>query len=109
MIFRQLIDPESKTMTYVIGDPWSRDAVIIDPVRELIARDLQTLDELGLKLVYAIDTHVHADHVTGAGALRARTGCKVSLHFNFHARASGATAYLSCSVLPTEDLCSGCA
>ena len=77
MIFRQLIDPESKTMTYVIGDPWSRDAVIIDPVRELIARDLQTLDELGLKLVYAIDTHVHADHVTGAGALRARTGCKV--------------------------------
>ncbi len=77
MIFRQLIDPDTKTLTYVIGDPWSRQAVVIDPVRELIARDLQVIDELGLKLHYAIDTHVHADHITGAGGLRARTGCKV--------------------------------
>jgi sulfur dioxygenase len=77
VIFRQLIDLDTKTLTYLIGDPWSRKAVLIDPVRDQVARDVQLLDELGLELTYALDTHVHADHVTGAGALRAKTGCKV--------------------------------
>ena len=76
MIFRQLYDNESSTYTYILADEATREAVLIDPVRELIERDLQLLEELGLKLVYALDTHVHADHVTGAGMLRERTGCK---------------------------------
>jgi len=77
VIFRQLIDADTKTQTYLIGDPWSREAVIIDAVRENVERDLAFIDELGLKLVYALETHVHADHITGAGLLRHRTGCAV--------------------------------
>jgi sulfur dioxygenase len=79
MIFRQLLDRESCTWTYLVGDEWSREAVLIDPVQELLDRDLGVLDELGLKLVYVLETHVHADHVTAAGLLRARTGAKVGV------------------------------
>jgi glyoxylase-like metal-dependent hydrolase (beta-lactamase superfamily II)/rhodanese-related sulfurtransferase len=76
MIFRQLLDNESKTYTYLLGDPWSREAAIIDPVLEQFERDTQIIEELGLKLVYSLETHCHADHVTGGGLLRARHGCK---------------------------------
>ena len=76
MIFRQLFDAESSTYTYVLGDEKTREAVIIDPVIEHVARDLKLLAELDLKLVYALDTHVHADHVTALSTLRDRTGCK---------------------------------
>ncbi len=76
MIFRQLFDPETSTYTYLLGDPRTREAALIDPVRRLVDRDLQLLSELRLNLVYAIDTHVHADHITGASVLRRRTGCK---------------------------------
>lgn len=79
MIFRQLIDAESQTLTYLLGDPWSREAVIIDPVRENITRDLAFLEQLGLKLIYTLETHVHADHVTAGALLRQATGCKVVL------------------------------
>lgn len=79
MIFRQLIDADSQTLTYILGDPWSREAVIIDPVRENIERDLGFLEQLGLSLVYTLETHVHADHVTGGALLRQATGCKVIL------------------------------
>ncbi len=79
MIFRQLIDAESQTYTYLLGDPWSHEAVIIDPVRENIERDLSFLEQLGLKLIYTLETHVHADHVTGGALLRQATGCKVIL------------------------------
>ncbi len=85
MIFRLLRDLESSTHTYLLGDPWSREAVLIDPVRSQIDRDLGFVHELGLKLVFALDTHVHADHVTASGLLRARTGCEVVI-----ARAAGA-------------------
>jgi len=85
IIFRQLQDLESSTFTYLIGDPWSREGIVIDPVAEQIERDLAFIDELGLRLVYALDTHVHADHVTATGRLRARTGCEVVI-----SRASGA-------------------
>lgn len=74
MIFRQLFDAESSTYTYLLADPTSHEALLIDPVREQVERDLSLLSELGLRLVYVLDTHVHADHVTAAGTLRERLG-----------------------------------
>ncbi len=74
MLFRQLFDSESFTYTYLLADESSGDAALIDPVREQIERDLRVLRELGLTLRYALDTHVHADHITAAGDLRERTG-----------------------------------
>lgn len=79
MLFRQLYDAESSTYTYLLADPTTRDAVIIDPVVEQVDRDATLISELGLKLRYALDTHVHADHVTGAGLLRERLGCQTVL------------------------------
>ena len=76
-IFRQLIDADSKTLTYLLADPWSREAVLIDPVVENIERDLSILRELGLTLVYSLETHIHADHVTAGAALREATHCKL--------------------------------
>ncbi len=76
MIFRQLFDAESSTFTYLVADPVTREALLIDAVREQVDRDLKLIDELGLRLVYVLDTHVHADHVTAAGELRARVGAK---------------------------------
>lgn len=75
MLFRQLFDPETSTYTYILADEATREAVIIDSVIEQVERDLKQLNELGLTLKAALDTHVHADHVTGAGTLRERTGC----------------------------------
>jgi sulfur dioxygenase len=76
MIFRQLFDSESCTYTYLLADEDTREAVLIDAVREQMQRDLTVLRELDLKLVYVLDTHVHADHITAAGALRAQTGAR---------------------------------
>lgn len=76
-IVRQLFDHESWTFTYLLADPASGDAVMIDPVLEQHARDTSLLRELGVRLVYTMETHVHADHVTGAALLRAHTGCEV--------------------------------
>ena len=74
MIFRQLFDRVTCTYTYLLGDEASGEAVLIDPVREHVERDLQVLAELGLRLVMTLETHVHADHVTASGLLRARAG-----------------------------------
>ena len=74
MIFRQLFDHDTWTYTYLLADPESREAALIDPVRERVERDVALLEELGLELRYALDTHLHADHVTGAGLLRERLG-----------------------------------
>lgn len=74
MLLRQLFDPETSTYTYLIADDATREAAIIDPVREHIERDLQLLRELGLTLRYVLETHVHADHVTSAGPLSDATG-----------------------------------
>lgn len=87
MAFRQLFDPESSTYTYVLGDPERREAVIVDPVRANIERDLAVLAELEMKLVWILDTHVHADHVTGANALKQRTGARTVV--STHCGASG--------------------
>lgn len=75
-IFRQLFDLESYTYTYLLGCPKTRAAVIIDPVDTQAERDVCILKELDLKLIYAMNTHVHADHVTGTGILKSLTGCK---------------------------------
>src|SRR6202012_5780512 len=75
MIFRQLFDSSSGTYTYVIASRRGGEALIIDPVLEKVERYLQLVRELDLKLVKAVDTHLHADHITGLGALRDRTHC----------------------------------
>ena len=79
MLFRQLFEPQSSTYTYLIACEASREAALIDPVAETAERDLQLLDDLGLSLRFTIETHIHADHVTGASALRERTGCKCAV------------------------------
>ena len=75
MIFRQLFDSVSGTYSYLIASRRGGEALIIDPVLEKVDRYLQLLHELDLRLVKAVDTHLHADHVTGLGALRDRTHC----------------------------------
>ena len=75
MIFRQLFDSTSGTYTYLLASRHGGEALIIDPVLERIDRYLQLVHELDLKLVKAVDTHLHADHITGLGALRDRTQC----------------------------------
>jgi glyoxylase-like metal-dependent hydrolase (beta-lactamase superfamily II)/rhodanese-related sulfurtransferase len=75
MIFRQLFDSVSGTYTYLLASRRGGEALIIDPVIEKVERYLQLIRELDLKLVKAVDTHLHADHVTGLGALRDRTHC----------------------------------
>ncbi|HYI86205.1 MAG TPA: MBL fold metallo-hydrolase [Burkholderiales bacterium] len=79
MIFRQLFDPQSSTYTYLLADPASREAVLIDPVFEQARRDAALIDELGLKLTWTLDTHVHADHVTGAWLLRDKLGSRIAV------------------------------
>ena len=75
MLFRQLFERESSTYTYLIAARKGGEALLIDPVKEEVGRYLQLIRELDLRLVFAIDTHVHADHVTGLGDLRDATSC----------------------------------
>jgi sulfur dioxygenase len=75
MIFRQLFDSVSSTYSYVLASRRGGEALIIDPVLEKVDRYLKLMEELDLKLVKAVDTHLHADHITGLGALRDRTHC----------------------------------
>ena len=79
MIFRQLFEPTASAYTYLLGCPETRKAVLIDPVLETVDRDLALLGELALTLDTTLETHIHADHVTGAARLRAATGCKVAV------------------------------
>ncbi|RAZ78508.1 MBL fold metallo-hydrolase [Mesorhizobium atlanticum] len=75
MIFRQLFDSVSGTYSYLLASRRGGEALIIDPVLEKVERYLQLVNELDLRLVKAVDTHLHADHITGLGALRDRTHC----------------------------------
>ena len=72
MLFRQLFESESSTYTYLLADEETKEAVIIDPVDLTVARDLQLVNDLGLNLVLAINTHCHADHITGTGEIKKR-------------------------------------
>jgi sulfur dioxygenase len=85
MIFRQLFDSTSSTYTYLLASRRGGEALIIDPVLERVDRYLQLIHELDLKLVKAVDTHLHADHVTGLGALRDRTHCVTVMGEQTHA------------------------
>jgi sulfur dioxygenase len=75
MLFRQLFDDESKTYTYLIANPNTKEAVLVDPVLAQVERDRNLLQELGFKLRYCLETHIHADHITGTAKLRELTGC----------------------------------
>ncbi|MEW8284520.1 MAG: MBL fold metallo-hydrolase [Candidatus Thiodiazotropha endolucinida] len=92
MVFRQLYDHESSTYTYLLAERMGGEALLIDPVKSNVDQYIQLVNELDLQLVMAVDTHIHADHVTGLGALRQSTDCAsamgemtkadcVSLHF----------------------------
>ena len=79
MIFRQLFDPETSTYTYLLADAGTREAALIDPVREHLARDTTLLEELELRLRFTLETHVHADHVTAAWRHRETLGSRIVL------------------------------
>jgi glyoxylase-like metal-dependent hydrolase (beta-lactamase superfamily II)/rhodanese-related sulfurtransferase len=93
LIFRQLFDQESSTYTYLLGDRESGEAVIIDPVFEQVRRDTALLGELGLTLRTILDTHCHADHVTGAWLLKQRTGAAIAV--SARGGVQGADRYLA--------------
>lgn len=82
LIFQQLFDYDTWTYTYLLADAVSKEAVLIDPVFEKVDRDLKLLDELGLNLKYVLDTHIHADHVTGSGKMRTLRGAKTAVPKN---------------------------
>ena len=90
LVFRQLYDAVSSTYTYLLGDPDSRAAVVIDTVFEQHLRDLALIEELGLKLEAAIDTHCHADHVTGAWLMQQATGCHIGISRRYRPPVEGA-------------------
>lgn len=79
IIFHQLFEKESSTYTYLLADPETREAVLIDSVVEMVDRDLKLIEDLNLKLKYVLDTHVHADHITASGEIRKRSGAKVGV------------------------------
>lgn len=87
MIFRQLFDKESSTYTYLLACDATKEAVIIDPVVEQAERDAGLARELGVTVKYALNTHCHADHITGTAKLRELIGCKSLI-----SEASGAKA-----------------
>src|SRR6476660_4838316 len=77
----QLFDPGSSTFTYVLVDIATRDAIVVDSVDQCTQRDLGVVRRLGLTVRYVVETHAHADHVTGAGLLQQRTGAKAATPF----------------------------
>jgi glyoxylase-like metal-dependent hydrolase (beta-lactamase superfamily II)/rhodanese-related sulfurtransferase len=93
LIFRQLIDPQSSTYTYLLGDSRSREAVLIDTVFEQARRDAALVGELELRLRWTLETHVHADHVTGGSILKRQFGSAIALAQN--SGAAGADRYLA--------------
>ena len=93
LIFRQLFDPQSSTYTYLLGDSRGREAVLIDTVFEQARRDAALVSELELRLLYTLETHVHADHVTGAWLLKRQFGSRIAVSQS--SGAEGADRYLA--------------
>lgn len=93
LIFRQLFDQQSSTYTYLLADGATGEAVLIDPVFEQVRRDTALIEELQLRLLYTIDTHVHADHVTGAWMHKQRAGSQIAI--SAASGAEGADRYLT--------------
>src|SRR6185503_3633007 len=93
MIFRQLFDPQSSTYTCLLADSATREALLIDPVFEHARRDAALIEELGVELGCTLETHLHADHVTGASLLKRRFGSKIVL--SRESGAEGADRYLA--------------
>lgn len=91
-LLRQLFDAQTSTYTYLLADSVSKEAVLIDSVLEMVDRDLQVIQGLDLKLLYTLETHVHADHITGAAEIQKRVGSKIVL--GAHSGASGADILL---------------
>lgn len=79
ILFHQLFEPQSSTYTYLIADLKTKEAAIIDPVWEAVDRDLKLISELGLYLMYILETHVHADHITGASEIRQNSMAKTAV------------------------------
>jgi len=77
LVVRQLMDRDTWTYTYLLVDSETLQGVLIDPVQEQLERDLSLIKELGVELLYVLETHVHADHVTAAGQIRQKTGAKI--------------------------------
>jgi sulfur dioxygenase len=94
MIFRQLFEPVSSTYTYLLGCEQTGQCVLIDPVMNAIERDLGAVRDLGLRLAWTIDTHIHADHITSALELKKRSGSRI---------AGPASDRLPCTDRPLED------
>ena len=94
LVFRQLFDASSSTYTYLLGDYQSRQAVLIDTVFEQHARDLALLGELDLHLLAVIDTHCHADHVTGAWLMQKATHCRIAISERYQPPIEGADVLL---------------
>lgn len=78
MLFKQLQEADSSTFTYLLSCEKTGETVLIDPVLDTVERDLKVLNQLGLKLSYTLDTHIHADHLSGAHRLKTLTGCKIA-------------------------------
>jgi glyoxylase-like metal-dependent hydrolase (beta-lactamase superfamily II) len=85
MLFRQLFDQDTGTYTYLIADSAIQDVVLVDPVLEHVERDLKLIRELDLTLRYCLETHIHADHITGTGKLRELTACQGIVPEHAHA------------------------
>jgi len=86
MEIRQLFDPASSSFSYLVWDVASRSAALIDPVQDQVERDIRLIRELGLQLKYTLETHVHADHITGSGSLRDTLNSIVLVHENSKAK-----------------------
>jgi glyoxylase-like metal-dependent hydrolase (beta-lactamase superfamily II)/rhodanese-related sulfurtransferase len=92
LVFRQMFDPQSSTYSYLLADAEAREALMIDPVFEEVPRDAALVRELGLTLLATLETHVHADHVTGAWTLKQRLGSRIAV--GAASGAEGADDYL---------------
>jgi len=94
LILHQLFENESSTYSYLVIDPDTNEALLIDPVIEMMERDLRLIKDLGVSLKFILDTHVHADHITGSGEIRKHTGAKIAM----------SSAYdMSCADLHLDD------